>query len=697
MDGGPDTMTRLVVDVENSVTREGKLIDNRPHNSNNSLVSVGVLDIDTQEIDYVRLFHNDMPGEPDKFSDVKKKIEAADLLIGHNIKYDLQWLWSVGVDYHGDIYDTMIGEYLLSRGKRMSLSLKNTCERRELDSQKSDITKEYWDQGIGYEAMPWEIVRTYGIADIQATGALYAAQTRDYQGSPLQRTLLLTNKMCMWLAEIEYAGLKINIEALDEVEFAYRTERASIQRRLDEIVYDVMGDKPYNLSSPEQLSQVLFSRVPRNKMMHHQVFELDKPFRPRMPTARFRSYLKTNCAPVYRRMGHHCEICEGKGKVYRVRKDGTLYKKPSICKACDGLGSTYVSTQEIAGFKINPPDASWATAGGFSTDKNKLQQLVRQLQGKIENKPNKRIDLAIEFITKVERLGAIETYLSAFVEGIRKRLIADVLHAEFNQCRTATGRLSSSSPNMQNMPRGNTFPVKRAFVSHFDGGVLLEFDFAQLEFRCAAFLANDDKARHEIVTGFDVHSYTAKYLSDQGQPTSRQEAKGRTFAPLYGSVSGTDAERAYNKHFTDKYQGIKRWHQHLQDCAIRDGLIRLPSGREFNFEGTTRTRTGGATGSTKIKNYPVQSFATADLVPLCIVHLRKNMIHRGFASKIVNTVHDSVLIDCPADEVTQVSEMLDEVLSTDSINTLISDFYDIEMTVPLEIEHKKGNNWLEMS
>ena len=73
------------------------------------------------------------------------------------------------------------------------------------------------------------------------------------------------------------------------------------------------------------------------------------------------------------------------------------------------------------------------------------------------------------------------------------------------------------------------------------------------------------------------------------------------------------------------------------------------------------------------------------------------MIHRGFASKIVNTVHDSVLIDCPADEVTQVSEMLDEVLSTDSINTLISDFYDIEMTVPLEIEHKKGNNWLEMS
>ena len=81
-------MTRLVVDVENSVTREGKLIDNRPHNSNNSLVSVGVLDIDTQEIDYVRLFHNDMPGEPDKFSDVKKKIEAADLLIGHNIKYD---------------------------------------------------------------------------------------------------------------------------------------------------------------------------------------------------------------------------------------------------------------------------------------------------------------------------------------------------------------------------------------------------------------------------------------------------------------------------------------------------------------------------------------------------------------------------------------------------------------------------------
>ena len=690
-------MTRLVIDVENSVTRNGRAIDNRPHNVNNSLVSIGIFDVDTEEVDYVFVHHNDRQDGAEAFDRISRKIKQAKQVIFHNAKYDIQWLWSVGIEFDGDVYDTMIGEYLLARGKRVSISLKNSCERRQLQQLKSDITEQYWNDGIGFEAMPAHIVEEYGIADIKATGGLYLAQAEDYVGHPLQRTLTLTNKMALCLAQIEYHGLKIDADVLSEVELDYRTEQIAIESRLKEIVYDVMGDKPYNLSSPEQLSQILFSRIPKNKKIHHQTFELDRPFRPRMPSARFNAYLKSNCWPVYKRTALFCKACKGTGKVHRTKKDGTFYARASTCKECGGAGMLYPSTKEIAGFKINPPDATWATAGGFSTDKNKLRNIAARLKAKVANKPNQRIDLAIEFITKVERLGAIETYLNSFVDGIKKRLINNVLRAEFNQCRTATGRLSSSSPNLQNMPRGDTFPVKRAFVSHFKNGSLIEFDFAQLEFRCAAFLADDETAKHEIETGFDVHTYTANYLTEHGQPTTRQEAKGRTFAPLYGSVSGTTAERAYNLHFTDKYQGIKRWHQELQDCAIRKGMVVLPSGREFDFSGTTRTRTGGATNATKIKNYPVQSFATADLVQLCIVHLFENLSKNGLVSRIVNTVHDSVLIDCPPEEVSQVSDLIDELLSTDSINQLIQDFYDIKMTVPLEIEQKKGSNWLEMS
>jgi DNA polymerase-1 len=126
-------------------------------------------------------------------------------------------------------------------------------------------------------------------------------------------------------------------------------------------------------------------------------------------------------------------------------------------------------------------------------------------------------------------------------------------------------------------------------------------------------------------------------------------------------------------------------------------MIRLPSGREFKFPNTKRTASGGATNATKIKNYPVQSFATADLVPLCLVNLRNEIKKLGLSALIVNTVHDSVLLDCPKDEVEKVEDILGRVLSTSSIDKMISDFYDISMTVPLEIEHKVGRNWMEMS
>ena len=101
---------------------------------------------------------------------------------------------------------------------------------------------------------------------------------------------------------------------------------------------------------------------------------------------------------------------------------------------------------------------------------------------------------------------------------------------------------------MQNMPRGGTFPVKKVFVSRFEDGWIMEADFAQLEFRTAAFLAQDETAMREISTGFDVHAYTAKVITDAGQPTSRQEAKEHTFAPLFGAT-GLE-ERKRSKHTT---------------------------------------------------------------------------------------------------------------------------------------------------
>ena len=179
---------------------------------------------------------------------------------------------------------------------------------------------------------------------------------------------------------------------------------------------------------------------------------------------------------------------------------------------------------------------------------------------------------AESFLTDLKRQSAVSSYLSAFVEGISTHTKQDnLLHVKLLQHRTATGRFSGADPNMQNMPRGGTFPVKKVFVSRFNNkefgmkGKILEADFAQLEFRVAALLSQDKTAMQEVSTGFDVHSYTAKIITEAGQPTSRQEAKAHTFAPLYGATGfgRTKAEATYYKHFMDKYKGIAAWHKKL--------------------------------------------------------------------------------------------------------------------------------------
>jgi DNA polymerase I-like protein with 3'-5' exonuclease and polymerase domains len=246
---------------------------------------------------------------------------------------------------------------------------------------------------------------------------------------------------------------------------------------------------------------------------------------------------------------------------------------------------------------------------------------------------------------------------------------------------------------MQNMPRGQTFPVKKVFVSRFDGGKILEADFAQLEFRAAAYLSQDGVAIEEVSTGFDVHAYTAKVITDAGQPTDRQTAKAHTFAPLYGATGfgRTPAEAAYYEHFTEKYQGIATWHTKLAQEALTTRKIRTPSGREFSFPDVIRKSSGRVSHFTQIKNYPVQSFATADIVPIVLIYIDDLLAYAK--SCIVNTVHDSIVIDVHPDEERLVLQTIEK--ANNELPNLITGKWGITFNVPLLLESKIGPNWLD--
>ena len=442
-----------------------------------------------------------------------------------------------------------------------------------------------------------------------------------------------------------------------------------------------MGDTPINLRSPDQKSQVLFSRRVHDKKEWADLFEFTQT------PQEFKDAVAANSSPIYRTQAYTCPSCEGQGKVYRLKKDGTKFARPNKCKDCNALGYKLNDSKQIAGLRFTAPSKKWISANGFNTGKDELDVLSSTAR-------NNKMDEALSFISDLKRHNAVSSYLSAFVNGIRTYTKDNgFLHVGLTQHITATGRFSGRNPNMQNMPRGGTFPVKKVFVSRFDNGLIMEADFAQLEFRTAAFLAQDETAMREIATGFDVHAYTAKVITDAGQPTSRQEAKEHTFAPLFGA-SGyglSKAEATYYTHFNEKYKGIAKWHKKLGDEALRFHKITNVSGRQYAFPDVTRRSSGVPTHFTMIKNYPVKGFATGDVVPVVLNEMHERLRH--MKSCLVNTVHDSMVVDVHPDEKDLVLSMV-WTLNQD-LNKIIEETYGIDMNVPMLLEAKIGNNWLD--
>ena len=209
-------------------------------------------------------------------------------------------------------------------------------------------------------------------------------------------------------------------------------------------------------------------------------------------------------------------------------------------------------------------------------------------------------------------------------------------------------------------------------------------------------LSQDKVAMEEVSTGFDVHSYTAKIITEAGQPTSRQEAKAHTFAPLYGATGfgRTKAEAEYYSHFMDKYKGIAKWHKKLGDAAINLGRIKIPSGRQYAFPDVERRASGTPTHFTMIKNYPVQGFATGDIVPLVLLEIEKRLKQKKLKSLLVNTVHDSVVLDVHPAEEKAVVGLIKEI--NDNLKDILEKHYDIDVNVPMLLESKIGNNWLDV-
>lgn len=282
---------------------------------------------------------------------------------------------------------------------------------------------------------------------------------------------------------------------------------------------------------------------------------------------------------------------------------------------------------------------------------------------------------------------------------------------------TSTGRLSSRHPNLQNFPRAADSQVKEYFTSRFKGGQILEFDYKQLEVVVFAFLTQDIQLMEDINNGVDIHKVLASrlYKTPEGLITNeqRQKTKFSTFHVIYGGGYKSLAKREnideeIAKKFIDifynRYPQAQLWQNNLvkqvnnTKCFnTKLAYYQSVTGRMYYFPIMDQPFKGRSEElwvyPPNIKNYPVQGLATADIVLIMLGKLWRESINHRDKFLLINTVHDSVVIDCKKEFVDFACNLIRNELEL-GYDTLKS-LFDLEFNVPLKVDTKFGNNWRE--
>jgi DNA polymerase-1 len=281
-----------------------------------------------------------------------------------------------------------------------------------------------------------------------------------------------------------------------------------------------------------------------------------------------------------------------------------------------------------------------------------------------------------------------------------------LLLARFNQAVTATHRLSSSGGaykiQFQNMARW----LKPMFMPRYEGWSMGEVDFEQLEFRIAVWLGNDAVGRQKIAEKFDVHSFTASIVfkktwnelgADRYKPGCdelRTAAKPHTFKPLYGGQSGTPDEVAYYTAFREMYPDIAKTQEGWVREVLKTKQLRLPHGFVFYWPFAKATHTGYVTHTAEIYNYPVQHFATAEIVLIGVTYLWHMMYVEQMQSFLINTVHDSAIGEIHPDE-KELFKQLAVKACDEMVVKYLKAVYNIDFDIPLAVDATFGSHWAE--
>lgn len=554
-------------------------------------------------------------------------LEAADFIVCHNAKYELGWLRRCGLDLGKvTVFDTKIAEYVLLGNLAAgcnatglpprSTSLDMCCRRRGWKI-KDPVIDIMMHQGINPVDMPRPWLQGRCEQDVESTHALFEDQRQLLIDTGRLSVLYTRCLLTPVLADMEFQGMYLDADKVEEVYEENRKRLAVLARELDAATGGI------NWKSPLQVADFLYDTLgfsePRNR-------------------------------------------------------DGSPQRTSS--------GRRKADKATVAGLKATSKEQK-------------------------------------EFLALKSEVGKVSAALSKsleFFKGVCTEY-GCLFYAAFNQTVTATHRLSSSghktwfktfedwkTVQFQNMAR----VFKPLFKARKSEWLMMEIDGSQLEFRVAADLGNDEQAMSDILNpDFDAHIQSAcemggidydEFLQayrngSKHYKNLRTAAKAETFKPLYGGESGTKKQKRYYAAFKERYKGIADTQAGWVETVLSTKKLVTPWGMRYYWPRAKIGRDGYVNVKSSVYNYPVQAFATAEIIPIAVVALWRRL-RNCTDVRIVNTVHDSVILEVHPDAVDFVREQGILAFGQD-VYEYLREVYNYEFKVPLGCGVTVGTHWSE--
>ena len=583
------TLKEMVKSVKKEIAIDTETTSRDPMNA--ELVGISLSAV-PEKAYYIPLAHS--------YPDVSKQLDKKEVLnelkgiieddkinkTGHNIKYDLIILKNEGLDLKGLSFDTMLASYLLNPNKANHNLTGVAMER--LGMKKLSFSDVLGKDKKDFSEVTIEKATEYSGEDAAATLMLKNVFTPELEKQGLSKLL---NEMEMplieVLADMEMAGVRIDLDLMDGFSKKMSSELSSIEKR----IYFTAGEE-FNINSPKQLQVILFEKL--------------------------------GLKPI---------------------------KK---------------------------------TKTGFSTNVDVLEQLS------LQHELPKEI---IEFrgLSKLKN-----TYVDALPRLVNPK--TGRLHTSFNQTVTATGRLSSSDPNLQNIPvRGEWGKrIRGAFIAD-KGNVLLSSDYSQIELRIFAHLSEDQGLVEAFRDDGDIHTRTASEIfgvdPEEVDSDMRRSAKTVNFGIVYGiSPYGLSQQLRIHpdeaKHYIEAYfarhSGVKKYIEGLIKDATEKGYVTTLYGRKRAIpELRSTNRNMKQLGERLATNTPIQGSA-ADIIKVSMIKIWKRLKKEALKSRMLLQVHDELLFEVPEKEIKIMEKLVREEMEN-----------AVELMVPIKVDMGTGKNWAE--